>query len=61
MKQLAEMSHVRDEASASRHRPFRRNTEGEATSGNIIPKLAKLNFLKYNGSEDPTAWICRAE
>ncbi|XP_024030339.1 uncharacterized protein LOC112094216 [Morus notabilis] len=55
------MSHVRYEASASRHMPFQRNTEGEATSGNIIPKLAKLDFPKYDGSEDPTAWICRAE
>lgn len=26
-----------------------------------MPKLAKLNFPRYNGSEDPTSWVCRAE
>lgn len=24
-------------------------------------KLAKLDFPKYNGTEDPTSWICRVE
>jgi hypothetical protein len=26
-----------------------------------VPKFAKLNFPRYNGSEDPTSWICQAE
>ena len=31
------------------------------TSGLVIPKLAKLDFPRYDGSEDLTLWICRAE
>lgn len=27
----------------------------------FAPKLAKLDFPQYNGSEDPTSWICRVE
>jgi hypothetical protein len=30
-------------------------------SGNSFPKVAKLNFPKFDGSEDPTSWVCRAE
>jgi hypothetical protein len=30
-------------------------------SGNSFPKVAKLNFPKYEGTEDPTSWVCRAE
>jgi hypothetical protein len=26
-----------------------------------IPKLAKLDFLKYNRMDDPTSWICSVE
>jgi hypothetical protein len=26
-----------------------------------LPKLAKLDFPKYNGAEDPTSWVCRVE
>lgn len=29
--------------------------------GLVAPKLAKLDFPCYDGSEDPTLWICRAE
>ena len=29
--------------------------------GWMAPKLTKLDFPRYDGSEDPTLWICRAE
>ena len=29
--------------------------------GLVVPKLAKLDFPRYDGSKDPTLWICRAE
>ena len=25
------------------------------------PRLVKLDFPRFNGTEDPTSWICRAE
>jgi hypothetical protein len=30
-------------------------------SSNSFPKVAKLNFPKFDGSEDPISWVCRAE
>ena len=27
----------------------------------MVPKLAKLDFPRYDGSKDPTLWIFRAE
>ncbi|CAL9019336.1 unnamed protein product [Prunus brigantina] len=31
-------------------------------SGNsYLPKMVKLDFPHFNGLEDPTSWICRAE
>ncbi|KAH7528613.1 hypothetical protein FEM48_Zijuj05G0090500 [Ziziphus jujuba var. spinosa] len=33
-----------------------------ATSlSNFIPKTMKLDFPKYDGKEDPTTWVCRAD
>jgi hypothetical protein len=29
--------------------------------GSTIPKVAKLDFPRYNGDEDPTSWVCRVE
>jgi hypothetical protein len=29
--------------------------------GGSFSKVAKLNFPKYDGTEDPTCWVCRAE
>jgi len=34
---------------------------GKTDTGYVAPKLAKLNFPKYDGLEDPTSWVCRAE
>lgn len=30
-------------------------------AGNSFPKVGKLNFPKYEGTEDPTSWVCRVE
>ncbi|GAV68598.1 hypothetical protein CFOL_v3_12101 [Cephalotus follicularis] len=32
-----------------------------AASSLSIPKIAKLDFSRFNGSDDPTSWICRVE
>ncbi|GAV68292.1 hypothetical protein CFOL_v3_11795 [Cephalotus follicularis] len=26
-----------------------------------LPRMVKLDFPKFNGTEDPTSWVCRAE
>lgn len=31
------------------------------SSDSALSKLAKLDFPKYNGVEDPTSWVCRVE
>jgi hypothetical protein len=46
-------------ASSSRGRVGRDSNRTE--SGSSFPKVAKLNFSKYDGTEDPTSWVCRAE
>jgi hypothetical protein len=45
-------------ASSSRARTGGPN---QTESSNFFPKVAKLNFPKFNGSEDPTSWVCRVE
>lgn len=34
---------------------------GEGSSGSYLPRLVKLEFPRYNGEDDPTSWICRAD
>jgi hypothetical protein len=34
---------------------------GHSETGTAAPKLAKLNFPWYDGSEDPSSWVCKAE
>jgi hypothetical protein len=36
-------------------------TAGRSESSNSFPKVAKLNFPKSDGTEDPTSWVCRVE
>jgi hypothetical protein len=36
-------------------------TTGHTESSNSFPKVAKLNFPKYDGTEDLTNWVCRLE
>ncbi|KAA8531814.1 hypothetical protein F0562_006469 [Nyssa sinensis] len=38
------------------------NTEnGIGSSSSYVPRLVKLDFPRFNGGEDPTSWLCRAE
>jgi hypothetical protein len=46
-------------ASSSKGRAGRDSNRTE--SGSSFLKVAKLNFPKYDGTEDPTSWVCRAE
>lgn len=46
-------------ASSSRGRVGRDSNRTE--SGGSFPKVSKLNFPKYDGTEDPTSWVCRVE
>ncbi|KAA8535649.1 hypothetical protein F0562_030652 [Nyssa sinensis] len=32
-----------------------------SVSQSVLPKLTKLEFPRYQGGDDPTSWICRAE
>ena len=49
-----------------------KDSEDDSTAGNrakkpnghrnsYMPKLAKMDFPKYKGVDDPTSWICRVE
>jgi hypothetical protein len=46
-------------ASSSSSQPSKAPTRTESNSS--FPKVAKLNFPKFDGTEDPTSWVCRAE
>lgn len=64
MKQIVEMSqafHTIEETSTSKARPAPRNFKGEATSGSVVPRLARLDFLRCDRLEDPITWTCRVE
>uniref|UniRef100_A0A2N9HT66 RNA-directed DNA polymerase n=1 Tax=Fagus sylvatica TaxID=28930 RepID=A0A2N9HT66_FAGSY len=57
----------REEGEGSYSRSKRR-TEGRGhTDGGLnnnhqyTPRIVKLDFPRFNGAEDPTSWICRAE
>ena len=50
-----------EEGSVNRNRGPHGQGGAGYTSGLVVPKLAKLDFPCYDGSEDPTLWICRAE
>jgi hypothetical protein len=36
-----------------------RNSRNKGTQGAINSKVAKLEFPSYNGTDDPTSWICK--
>jgi hypothetical protein len=46
-------------AGSSKSRAGKEPTRTE--SGSSFPKVAKLNFPKYDGTEDPTSWVCHVE
>ncbi|KAA8538347.1 hypothetical protein F0562_027830 [Nyssa sinensis] len=37
------------------------NGNGIGSSSSYVPRLVKLDFPRFNGGEDPTSWLCRAE
>jgi hypothetical protein len=58
----------REEGEGSHSRSERRNkgrghTDGGLNNNNhqYTPRTLKLDFPRFNGAEDPTSWICRAE
>ena len=46
-----------EEGSISRGKGSVSSCGGSST----VPKITKLDFPRYDGMEDPTEWICRAE
>ena len=49
----------RDRGESSTNRNHDKYSEGSHNS--LGAKVAKLGFPKYNGTDDPTTWICRVE
>jgi hypothetical protein len=57
LKQTADNSKTLAENSNGRTR----DKHHQGFNNSTAPKLAKLDFPRYNGVEDPTSWICRVE
>ena len=45
----------------SRRFNYRGSRDSTESYGAVIPRVTKLDFPRFNGSEDPTSWICRVE
>ncbi|KAK0608232.1 hypothetical protein LWI29_027540 [Acer saccharum] len=39
----------------------RRNAYTSQLSGSYVPKTIKIDFPRYEGKDDPTIWLCKAE
>ena len=50
---------LQEEGSINRNRGPHGQGGVRYASGLAVPKFAKLDFPRYDGSEDPTLWICR--
>ena len=61
MNEFFQAMHAREETSSSNQREPCPNGVGESLSGFMQAKTMRLEFPMYDGSEDPTIWICRAE
>lgn len=62
MEHFAVTQNLRDtEGSFGSFNHGNRRANGEASTGGYLPRLVKLEFPRYNGEEDPTSWICRAD
>ncbi|KAL4184996.1 hypothetical protein AMTRI_Chr10g228370 [Amborella trichopoda] len=47
---------------SSYNHPHRDGDRGSAgMAGVFLPKVVRLDFPKFNGEEDPTSWVCRAD
>ena len=42
----------------SRRFNYRGPLDSTESYGTVIPRVTKLDFPRFNGSEDPTSWIC---
>ena len=40
---------------------WNRDKHSEGSHNSVGAKVAKLEFPKYNGTDDPTTWICRVD
>lgn len=40
---------------------YRGPRDSTESYGAVIPRVTKLDFPRFNGSEDPKSWICRVE
>jgi hypothetical protein len=49
----------KDSSDDSMARNHAKKTNGHRNS--YAPKLAKMDFPKYKGVDDPTSWICRVD
>ena len=61
MNEFLEVMQARDEASASNQREHRHWGSGESSSWFGQSKPICLEFLRYDGGEDPSVWFCLAE
>jgi hypothetical protein len=46
---------------AQQHEPELEAKNNSGSSNSAAPKLAKMDFPKYSGIEDPTSWVYRVE
>jgi hypothetical protein len=53
--QIQQLSARLDDSAASTSR----NSRNKGTQGAINSKVAKLEFPRYDGTNDPTSWVCR--
>jgi hypothetical protein len=53
--QIQQLSARLDDNAASTSR----NSRNKGTQGAINSKVAKLEFPRYDGTDDPTSWVCR--
>ena len=61
MNEFFQEMHAQEEASSSNQREHHPRGVGELSSGTVQAKTVRLEFPKYDGLEDPTIRLCRAE
>ena len=64
LKQINEFfqaMHAQDEASTLHQWGHRLGENGDSSSGLVQEKPVRLEFPRYDGGEDPTIRLCRAE
>ena len=61
MNDFFQAMHAQEEASSLNQRDCRPSGGGGTSMGSVQPKPVRLEFSRYDGVEDPTMWLCRAE